>query len=103
MASSASNSSSAHLEITKKMREEWDRRALENAPHYVASERTEWSEEEYFESGRENVRREILSDMIIICLGKDPKHMKVLEIGWGSGRVTRALSDVFGEVYAVDI
>lgn len=85
------------------MREEWDRRALENARHYVATERTEWSDEEYFESGRENVRREILSDMINICQGKDPKQMRVLEIGCGSGRVTRALSELFGEVYAVDI
>jgi len=103
MASSASDSSSTHNEITRKMREEWDRRALENARHYVATERTEWSDEEYFESGRENVRREILSDMINICQGKDPKQMRVLEIGCGSGRVTRALSELFGEVYAVDI
>jgi ubiquinone/menaquinone biosynthesis C-methylase UbiE len=103
MASSASDSSSEHMEITRKMREEWDRRALENARYYVATERTEWSDEEYFESGRENVRREILTDMTNICQGKDPKRMKVLEIGCGSGRITRALSEVFGEVYAVDI
>jgi SAM-dependent methyltransferase len=103
MASSASDSSSTHNEITRKMREEWDQRALENARHYVATERTDWTDEEYFESGRENVRREILSDMTNICQGKDPKQMKVLEIGCGSGRVTRALSEVFGEVYAVDI
>jgi ubiquinone/menaquinone biosynthesis C-methylase UbiE len=103
MASSASDSSSEHTEITRKMREEWDRRALENARYYVATERTEWNDEEYFESGRENVRREILTDMTNICQGKDPKRMKVLEIGCGSGRITRALSEVFGEVYAVDI
>jgi SAM-dependent methyltransferase len=103
MASSAPDSSSAHMEITLKMREEWDRRALENARYYVATERTDWSDEEYFESGRENVRREILTDMTNICQAKDPKQMKVLEIGCGSGRITRALSEVFGEVYAVDI
>ena len=38
-----------------------------------------------------------------VCQGKDPKQMSVLEIGCGSGRVTRALADVFGHVYAVDI
>lgn len=85
------------------MRAEWDRRARENARHYVATDKTDWSDEEYFESGRENVRREILTDMGNICQGKDPKEMTVLEIGCGSGRITRALSEIFGEVYAVDI
>jgi SAM-dependent methyltransferase len=103
MASTAPDSASAHPEITRKMREEWDERARENARHYVATGRTDWSDEEYFESGRENVRREILTDMTNICQGKDPKQMKVLEIGCGSGRITRALAELFGEVYAVDI
>ncbi len=85
------------------MRREWDDRARENARHYVATAQTEWSDYEYFESGRENVRREILTDMGNICQGRDPKRMKVLEIGCGSGRITRALAEVFGEVYAVDI
>ena len=85
------------------MREEWDQRARENARHYVATGKLDWNDEEYFESGRENVRREILTDMGNICQGKDPKEMTVLEIGCGSGRITRALSEVFGQVYAVDI
>jgi ubiquinone/menaquinone biosynthesis C-methylase UbiE len=90
-------------EVEEKMRREWDDRARENARHYVATAQTEWSDYEYFESGRENVRREILTDMGNICQGRDPKRMKVLEIGCGSGRITRALAEVFGEVYAVDI
>ena len=85
------------------MRSEWDERARENARHYVATGQVEWNDEEYFESGRENVRREILTDMTNICQGKDPGQMTVLEIGCGSGRITRALSEVFGQVYAVDI
>jgi ubiquinone/menaquinone biosynthesis C-methylase UbiE len=85
------------------MRREWDNRARENARHYVATGRTEWSDEEYFESGRENMRREILMDIGNVCQGKDPKEMTVLEIGCGSGRMTRGLSEVFGQVYSVDI
>ena len=67
MTSSARDSSSANSEITRKMREEWDRRALENARHYVATERTEWSDEQYFESCRGNVRGEMLTHMTNIC------------------------------------
>jgi SAM-dependent methyltransferase len=103
MHSSAPDSGASLSEVTSKMRAEWDERARENARYYVATGKREWNDEEYFESGRENVRREILTDMINICQGKDPKQMKVLEIGCGSGRITRALSEIFGEVYAVDI
>lgn len=89
--------------LVAKMRLEWDQRAHENARHYVATAQTNWTDEEYFESGRQNVYHEILTDMGNVCRGKDPKTMKVLEIGCGSGRITRALAEVFGEVYAVDI
>jgi ubiquinone/menaquinone biosynthesis C-methylase UbiE len=41
--------------------------------------------------------------MTNICQGKDPGAMRVLEIGCGAGRVTRALAQVFGEVWGVDI
>lgn len=89
--------------VLEQMRNEWDERAKENARHYVATAQTAWNDEEYFESGRENVRREVLTDMGNICQGKDPKSMTVIEIGCGSGRITRALAEVFGQVYAVDI
>lgn len=86
-----------------KMRRDWDERARENARFYVNTERTDWTDEDFFESGRRTVREEILTDMINICQGKDPKQMKVIEIGCGAGRVTRALAELFGEVHAVDV
>jgi SAM-dependent methyltransferase len=87
----------------RKMRTDWDQRARENARYYVNTARQDWSDEEFFASGRRTVEEEILTDMINICQGKEPGRMRVLEIGCGSGRVTRALSEVFGEVYGVDI
>ena len=63
----------------------------------------DWTDADFFRSGERTVAEEILTDMINICQGKDPKQMTVLEIGCGAGRVTRALAQIFGEVYGVDI
>ena len=87
----------------EEMRRDWDRRARENARHYVASGRESWDDEEYYRSGEINVQQEVLTDLGNICQGKDPQRMRVLEIGCGTGRITRALAQFFGEVYAVDI
>lgn len=87
----------------EKMQREWDARARENARFYVDTARQDWTDAEFFQSGERTVAEEILTDMINICQGKDPKRMSVLEIGCGAGRVTRALARIFGEVYAVDI
>jgi SAM-dependent methyltransferase len=87
----------------EKMQREWDERARENARFYVNTERQDWTDADFFRSGERTVSEEILTDMINICQGKDPKRMRVLEIGCGAGRVTRALAQIFGEVYGVDI
>lgn len=85
------------------MRRDWDRRALENARHYVATGQKEWSDEDFFAAGEQEVRDHILNDLGNICQGRDPKSMRILEVGCGAGRVTRPLAQFFGEVYAVDI
>ena len=90
-------------EQLEKMRQDWDARARENARHFVATGREDWSDEEFFRSGEKAVSEDILTDMTNICQGKDPQAMRVLEIGCGAGRLTRALSNVFGEVHAVDV
>jgi SAM-dependent methyltransferase len=87
----------------RRMRRDWDRRAHENARYYVATGQREWSDEEFFRAGEKELEEHILNDLGNICQGKDPKAMRVLEIGCGAGRVTRALARFFGEVYAVDI
>ena len=89
--------------ILDKMRKEWDARAKENARYYVNTERADWTDEDFFKSGERTVAEEILTDMGNICQGKEPGQMRVLEIGCGAGRVTRALSGLFGEVHAVDV
>ncbi|MBI1896634.1 MAG: class I SAM-dependent methyltransferase [Acidobacteria bacterium] len=87
----------------EKMRSDWDARAQENARYYVNTAADAWSDEEFFRSGEQTVADEILTDMGNICQGKNPERMRVLEIGCGAGRVTRALAQLFGEVHAVDV
>lgn len=90
-------------EQLKKMARDWDERARENARYYVATGNDSWSDDEFFASGEKAVREQIANDMINICQGKDPKQMRVIEIGCGAGRITRALSNLFGEVHGVDV
>ena len=87
----------------EKMRSDWDARARENARYYVNTATDKWTDEAFFASGECTVAEEILTDMTNICQGRDPKEMRVLEIGCGVGRVTRALAKLFGEVHAVDV
>jgi SAM-dependent methyltransferase len=90
-------------EQLRKMAEDWDQRARENARYYVATGKEDWTDDEFFQSGQRAVAEQILNDMINICQGKDPKQMRVVEIGCGAGRITRALADLFGEVHGVDV
>lgn len=78
-------------------------RARENARHFIVTYKEQWSDEEFFASGVQTVEEEILNDMTNVCRGMAPKEMRVLEIGCGAGRVTRALAEVFGEVHGVDV
>jgi SAM-dependent methyltransferase len=87
----------------QKMREDWDQRARENARHYVDTANLEWTDEEFYASGEKTVSEEVLTDLGNICQGMAPGQMRVLEIGCGAGRVTRALAKLFGEVHAVDV
>ncbi len=86
-----------------KMRDDWDRRASENARFYVNTACEQWTDEEFYASGEDALQRYILTDQDNICQGRTPKEMRILEIGCGAGRVTRSLARFFGEVHAVDV
>jgi ubiquinone/menaquinone biosynthesis C-methylase UbiE len=85
------------------MEQDWDSRAREAAEYYIATGQKQWHQDDFFKSGEINVANEVLSDPNIMRRGKKPARMRVLEIGCGAGRMTKALARIFGEVHAVDI
>jgi len=91
------------LRLTARMRSEWNDRARKNARFYINNASAEWTDEEFFRTGEENVEEHILTDMHNICQGMAPQEMNILEIGCGAGRLTRALARVFGSIHAVDV
>ena len=93
----------AELESTlSQMERDWDARAREAPEHYIASAYRQWRMDAFFQSGEINVDNYILADAEVLW-GKKLSQMRVLEIGCGAGRMTRALAASFGEVHAVDI
>lgn len=85
-----------------RMERDWDARAREAPEHYIASAHCRWRMDEFFQSGEINVDNYVLADAEVMW-GKKPSQMRVLEIGCGAGRMTRALAASFREVHAVDI
>ena len=85
------------------MQEEWDARAQENAYHYIASGREEWNEEEFYASGRQSVEDIIVSDKDRLYANSELLSLRVLEIGCGAGRMTRALAETVGEIHGIDV
>jgi len=83
------------------MREEWDRRAREDAYRYVACFRSGWDDESFYRWGE--IQTQAVIDGFLEHQKVDPSDMIVLEIGCGLGRMSRALARRFKLVYAYDV
>ncbi len=66
------------------MRSDWDRRARENAQHFIACGHSE-SDEVFWASGRRDLDQLILHDVVL------DSTARALEIGCGMGRILRPL------------
>jgi SAM-dependent methyltransferase len=78
-------------------------RAISAPRCFIAYGEPARTEESFFQSGESNVREHIHSDLENICQARDPGSMRIVEIGCGAGRLTKALAALFGEVHAVDV
>jgi len=89
--------------LHQRMRDDWDSRALSTPRYFIASGDQANTEESFFLSGESNIRDHIQSDLENICQGRDAGSMRIVEIGCGAGRLTKALAAIFGEVHAIDV
>jgi len=85
-------------EVERRMREDWNRRAREDANYYVAFGRRDQDEAEFLASAADVVRG---LEWEMKRLPKAPR--RALEIGCGPGRLMRFLCRRFGEVHGVDV
>lgn len=88
--------------VAERMREDWNRRAREDAHYYVAFGRHDQDEEEFYATAYETVYG------LEYELKRFPRHAnrrawRALEIGCGPGRLMRPLSRHFGEIHGVDV
>jgi SAM-dependent methyltransferase len=81
----------------EQMREDWNRRAAEDANYYVAFGRRDQEDEEFFASAADVVRN------LDLELKRAPSRDAALEIGCGPGRLMRPMSMRFREVHGVDV
>ena len=84
------------------MRDDWDRRAREDAQYYVAFGRRRQSREEFFASAAD-VLRALKDELRRFPPGTDFTKLSALEIGCGPGRLMLPLSEVFGRISGVDV
>lgn len=88
--------------VNERMRDDWDRRAREDASYYVAFGRRRQSREEFLSSAGD-VLRSLREEYRRFPPGTDFRQCTALEIGCGPGRLIAALSDDFGRLFGVDV
>lgn len=85
------------------MREDWDRRAREDAERFIYSRDKPGDIDGFDESGRANYNQLLRPFLPILLDGRPARRCRALEIGCGVGRMTRWAAEAFAEVHAVDV
>ena len=83
------------------MQEMWNKRAQKDAFYYVESAFWDGDLEKFFSLGEK--RTQLILDPILKEMNIDIQNSHILEIGCGVGRFSRALSQRFQQVTAIDV
>ncbi len=87
--------------VSERMRDDWNRRAREDAKYYVAFGRRGQDDAEFHDTARQVVRG--LLEETNRLAERNPRAWRALEIGCGPGRILRHLAPQFGELHGVDV
>ena len=88
-----------------KMKKEWDARSKLDTLFVISTEHSE-NYEDFWQSGMDDIKSILDIDgsrFEKITHQKEPKKMRILEIGCGIGRLLIPMSEIFGQVIGVDI
>ncbi|MEK7405801.1 MAG: class I SAM-dependent methyltransferase [Acidobacteriota bacterium] len=88
--------------VCEQMREDWNRRAREDAKYYVAFGRHAQGDDEFFATGKD-LARGLERELKWLPAGANRRAWRALEIGCGLGRLMLPLSRAFGEIHGVDV
>lgn len=83
------------------MKDMWNKRAQKDAFYYIESAFWDGDLEKFFSLGEE--RTQLILDPILKEMNIDIQNSHILEIGCGTGRFSRALSQRFQQVTAIDV
>lgn len=90
--------------VTKTMTEQWNERAQENAYYWVNTEKTDWKKEEYYKSGDKDITQYVLPFFKKKNIPKEEySQFSTLDIGCGTGRLTRSLGKICKHVTGIDV
>ena len=95
----------SNVPVDVKMKKEWDARARLDTLFVIATDHSQ-NEDDFWRSGIDEIKSILglgSSRFEKIVYQKDPKKMRVLEIGCGIGRLLIPTSRIFGHAIGVDV
>jgi ubiquinone/menaquinone biosynthesis C-methylase UbiE len=89
--------------VARRMRQDWNQRAVEDAQRYVYTRDAETDVAGFDASGLANYDQLIRPYLPLLLDGAPARACRILEIGCGAGRMTRCFAAHFGAVHALDV
>src|SRR5260221_1517493 len=89
-------------DVLEQMRDDWNRRAGEDARYYVACGQRGQPDEEFFASAGDVVRL-LEAELMRLPSNLPPHARRALEVGCSPGRLMRPMNRNFGELHGVDV